>query len=214
MSELIIEIVEDSKKKKNKKSASASKADDGIFSKFAKSDKVDAILDAVSLAAGAVTIAGSGVAGGAAATGVGIPASLAAFGITSVPAAVSFIADAVNAVRSLARGDVKRAALYIIFMVPIAGDALQLLKKTGMGDDVVKAVIGWAKIKKNVEKSKRISKAAIALSDAICEKVPGLEQHKDSLRDSIKDMLQPAPDAGGDPLTEHRLVDLYSWNQS
>lgn len=185
-----------------------------VKEKLSDDGLIDSVLDAISLAAGASTIAGVSGSTGAAATGVGAPAALAGLGITTIPAAISFIADAVNAARAAARGDYKRAALYILFMVPVIGDSLQLLKKTGMGDDVVKLVTNHFKMLKDAEKKRKVSSMALKFADAMSEKVPGAKGSKDEIKREIERIIS-GDGSGAESFTgekqvaERKLANLY-----
>lgn len=210
MSGRYIEIILEGDEKDQADNAAGEGFISKIKEKLSDNDLIDSVLDAVSLAAGAATVVGSGGSAAVGATGVGAPAALAALGITSIPAAISFIADAINAARAASRGDYKRAALYIIFMVPIIGDSLQLLKKAGLGDDAVKLVTNHFKMLKDAEKKRKVSSFALKFVDAMSEKVPGTKGHKDEIRREIERIIGgEEDDTESGRVSERRLINLY-----
>jgi len=155
----------------------------GLLAKIRDSDMLDAGLDMLS--AFGVGLEASGAA--ETATGIG-----AAIGIPSltVGAAISIVADLINAIRRAARGDYLDAAMYVIFAVPLVGDAMQLGKSSM---SLVK-VMKWMRDSSNAAKKAKLLASTAKLVDLGVEKIPGAEKHREPLKNAIGALASGDPD--------------------
>jgi len=155
----------------------------GLLAKIRDSDMLDAGLDMLSaFGVGAVA---AGAAGST--TGIG-----AAIGIPSltVGAAISIVADLINAIRRAARGDYLGAAMYVIFAVPIIGDVLQI----GKGSASIMKVMKWMRDSSNNAKKAKLMASTAKLVDVGVGKVPGAEKHREPLKNAIEALASGNPE--------------------
>jgi hypothetical protein len=99
------------------------------------------------------------------------------------------VADLINAIRRAARGDYLGAAMYVIFAVPLVGDALQL----GKNSMSLMKVMKWMRDSSNSAKKAKLLASTTKLVDLGVEKVPGAEKHRGPLKSAIEAL------ASGDP---------------
>jgi len=176
-----------------------------LLAKLRDSEMLDAGLDLLSAL-------GVGLeASGAVETSTGVGALL---GVPSmgIGAAISIVADVINAIRMALRGDYYNSALHILFAVPILGDSLQL------GADTVK-IIKWIATSTNTAKAARAASAAKKLVDIGTEHVPGAEKHREPLSNAITAIASGDPNKAaevakqsGHEVLAREIADLSSEN--
>lgn len=154
----------------------------GLLAKIRDSEMLDAGLDMLSAIGVGLEVTGAAES----ATGIG-----AAIGIPSltVGAAISIVADTINAIRYAARGDYLGAAMYVIFAVPLIGDVLQLGKSTKSMIKIMK----WMRDSSNSAKKAKLLAATSKLVELGIDKVPGAEKHREPLKNAVGAL------ASGDP---------------
>ena len=155
----------------------------GLLAKIRDSDMLDAGLDMLS------AFGVGAVATGAAGTATGIGAAIGLPSLT-IGAAISIVADLINAVRRAARGDYLGAAMYVIFAIPIIGDVLQL----GKGSASIIRVMKWMRDGSNSAKKAKLIASTTKLVDIGVSKVPGAEKHREPLKNAIEALASGNPE--------------------
>lgn len=154
----------------------------GLLAKIRDSEMLDAGLDILSAIGVGLEAAGAAETATVAGAPIGIPS-------LTVGAAISIVADLINAIRRAARGDYLDAAMYVIFAVPIIGDVLQI----GKGSASIMKVMKWMRDSSNSAKKAKLLASTTKLVDLSVEKVPGAEKHREPLKKAIGAL------ASGDP---------------
>lgn len=167
-------ILENAEKKKE--------LEKGLMAKFRDSETVDTALDFLS----GMGLAASAAGAAETATGIG-----AAIGIPSmtIGAAISFVADMINAFRRAARGEYFGAAIYLMFAIPVIGDVLQGVSWVGKSGKAtlasMKPVLAWMRETGNSAKKEKVSKAADDIIDLASKKIPGASKHKGGMKKAL-----------------------------